>query len=102
MQHSRLRVEGNSLVLPLMVVGICRRGARDALTEWAVALADWMQHTFWTTDGAHDEATFAVSDEKLFIFEEKYKPLSGLQAFNWRFQKMHELSNIGKILECRP
>jgi hypothetical protein len=55
-------------VLPLMVVGICRIGGRDALTEWAEALADWVQHTFWTTDGAHDEATLAVSDEKLTTF----------------------------------
>jgi hypothetical protein len=31
------------------------------------------------------------SDEKLFVFEEKCKPLSGLQASNWRFRKMHEL-----------
>jgi hypothetical protein len=53
-----------------------------------------VQHTFWTTDGAHDEATLAVSDEQLFVFEKKCKPLSGLQASNWRFQKMHELSKF--------
>jgi hypothetical protein len=33
-------------VLPLMVVGVCRIGGRDALTEWAVALADRVQHNF--------------------------------------------------------
>jgi hypothetical protein len=77
-----------------MVVCICRIGGRDALTEWAVAFADWVQHTFWTTDGAHDGAMLAVSDEKLFVFEEKCKPLSGLQTSNWRFRKMHELSKF--------
>jgi hypothetical protein len=81
-------------VLPLMVEGICRIGGRDALREWAVVLADWVQHTFWTMDGAHDEVTLAVSDEKMFVFKEKCKPLSRLQASNWRFRKMHELSKF--------
>ena len=81
-------------VLPLMVVGLCRIGGRDALTEWAVALADWVQHTFWTPEGEHDDESLAVSDEKLFVFEEKCKFLSGLQASNWQFRKMHELSKF--------
>ena len=81
-------------VLPLMVVGLCRIGGRDALTEWAVALADWVQHTFWTPEGEHDDISLAVSDEKLFVFEEKCKFLSGLQASNWQFRKMHELSKF--------
>jgi hypothetical protein len=77
-------------VLPLMVVGICRKEGRDALTEWAGALAGWVQHTFWTRNGAHDEVTLTVFDKKLFVFEKKCKPLSGLQASNWRFRKMYE------------
>jgi hypothetical protein len=88
-------------VLPLMVVGLCRIGGRDALAEWAVAMAEWVHYTFWTPEGAQDDNTLAMakSNELLYVFEKKCDAIAGLQASNWNFRKMHETSKFTDFIK---
>ena len=81
-------------VLPLMVVGICKIRSKDVLAEWAVALCEWVRHTFWTPDGDHDDDSLDKSDALLAVFEAKCKPIAGYQASRWCFRKMHETSKF--------
>jgi hypothetical protein len=85
-------------VLPLMVVGLCRIGGSYALAEWAVAMAEWVHHTFWTPEGAQDDDTLAKSNELLYVFEKKCDAIAGLHASNWNFWKMHETSKFTNFI----
>ena len=48
--------------------------------EWAVALADWVEATFYRLDGVHNDSTLSRSNELLFNFELKSDAIAGLQA----------------------
>jgi hypothetical protein len=58
-------------VLPMMVTGLFQVEERDVLVEWAVALADWVEATFYPPNGVHNDSTLTRSDERLFNFELK-------------------------------
>jgi hypothetical protein len=67
-------------VLPMLVAGLFKVGGRDVLVEWAVALADWVEATFYPPDGVHSDSTLSRSDELLFDFELKSDAIGGLQS----------------------
>jgi hypothetical protein len=83
----------NLQVLPMMVAGLFKVGGRDVLVEWAVALADWVEASFYPSDGVHNDSTLSRSDELLFNFELKCDAMiDGLQASRWNIRKFHELA----------
>jgi hypothetical protein len=79
-------------VLPMLVAGLFKVGGRDVLVEWAVALADWVEATFYPPDGVHSDSTLSRSDELLFDFELKSDAIGGLQSSRWNIRKFHELA----------
>jgi hypothetical protein len=79
-------------VLSMMVAGLFKVGRRDVLVEWAVALADWVEATFYPPDGVHNDSTLSRSDELLFNFELKSDAIAGLQASRRNIRKFHELA----------
>jgi hypothetical protein len=48
--------------------------------EWAVALADWVEATFYPLDGVHNDSTLSKWDELLSNYELKSNAVAGLQA----------------------
>ena len=87
-------------VLPILVSGLFQVRGRDVLVEWAVALADWVQATFWTENGIHDNNTLAESDRLLLIFDEKCDAIAALQKSGWNFRKYHDLGKFTRTIRA--
>jgi hypothetical protein len=79
-------------VLPILVAGLFKVGGQDVLVEWAVALADWVEATFYLPNGVLSDSTLARSDELLFDFELKSDAIGELQSSRWNIRKFHELA----------
>jgi hypothetical protein len=60
--------------------------------KWVVALADWVEATFYPPNGFHNDSTLFKLDKLLFNFELKSDPNAGLQASRWNIRKFHELA----------